>query len=98
MNPVTRRQFIRTGAIVLGAPCIIPASVLGADAPSKKITVGFIGTGDHGTNWNLRRYLNHKDAKIVMVCDVDRLLFWGRFSGDSSATLHTPVPVHTMPV
>jgi myo-inositol 2-dehydrogenase / D-chiro-inositol 1-dehydrogenase len=73
MNPVTRRQFIRTGAIVLGAPCIIPASVLGADAPSKKITVGFIGTGDHGTNWNLRRYLNHKDAKIVMICDVDRL-------------------------
>jgi len=45
--------------------------VLGADAPSKKITIGFIGTGDHGTNWNLRRYLKLQDSRVLVVCDVD---------------------------
>jgi predicted dehydrogenase len=33
--------------------------------------VGFIGTGDHGTTWNLRRYLNFSDARVLVVCDVD---------------------------
>ena len=45
--------------------------MLGADAPSKKITIGFIGTGDHGTTYNLHRYLELRDAKVLMVCDVD---------------------------
>ena len=53
------------------APCLIPARVLGADAPSKKITIGFIGTGDHGTGWNLRRYMQMDDARVLVVCDVD---------------------------
>jgi predicted dehydrogenase len=53
------------------APAFIPARLLGAEAPSKKITVGFIGTGDHGTGWNLRRYLELREAKVVAVCDVD---------------------------
>jgi len=55
----------------MALPCLVPASVRGADAPSKKITVGFIGTGDHGTGWNLRRYLELSDAKVLVVCDVD---------------------------
>jgi hypothetical protein len=49
----------------------IPAR-FGADAPSNLITMGFIGTGDHGTGWNLRRYLELKKmARVVVVCDVD---------------------------
>jgi len=71
MKRISRRLFVRTGAAAMVAPCIIPARVLGADAPSKKITIGFIGTGDHGTGWNLRRYLNHDDARVLVVCDVD---------------------------
>ncbi len=71
MKPISRRLFVRAGAVSIVAPVLIPARVLGADAPSKKITVGFIGTGDHGTGWNLRRYLNHNDAQVRVVCDVD---------------------------
>lgn len=72
---ITRRSFLKGtlgAAALLGvAPTIIPAKVLGADAPSNKIAVGFIGTGDHGTHWNLEYYLKLKDAKVVAVCDVD---------------------------
>jgi myo-inositol 2-dehydrogenase / D-chiro-inositol 1-dehydrogenase len=71
MKSISRRQFVQTGAIAVAVPALIPARLLGADAPSNKITVGFIGTGDHGTSWNLRRYLQLRDARVVMVCDVD---------------------------
>jgi predicted dehydrogenase len=74
----TRRDFLQTSAGAAGAavalPHVLPASVLGRDgavAPSEKITVGFIGTGSHGTGWNLRYYLNQPDAQVVAVCDVD---------------------------
>lgn len=71
MQPLSRRQFLRAGTVAVAAPYLVPASVLGADAPSKKITVGFIGVGDHGTGWNLPPYLRHPEAKVLMVCDVD---------------------------
>ena len=68
---VSRRQFLRTAAAGVALPCFVPASVLGADAPSRKITVGFIGVGNHGLGWNLDRYLKLRDARVLMVCDVD---------------------------
>ncbi len=75
---ISRRGFLQHSAGVAGtalaAPYIVPASVLGQDgvvAPSDKITVGFIGTGSHGTHWNLRFYKQQPDAQIVAVCDVD---------------------------
>jgi predicted dehydrogenase len=71
MKTLSRRQFVRAGMAGLAAPYFIPTGVLGADAPSKKITIGFIGTGDHGTTWNLRRYLELKEAIVLVVCDVD---------------------------
>jgi myo-inositol 2-dehydrogenase / D-chiro-inositol 1-dehydrogenase len=71
-NRITRRCFIQTSATVLAVPCLIPAKVLGTDAPSKKITIGFIGTGDHGRSWNLRRYLTLPESRVLVVCDVDR--------------------------
>ena len=71
MKQISRRYFLRTAAASVAVPYLVPASVLGADAPSKKITIGFIGTGDHGTGWNLERYLKLPDAKVLMVCDVD---------------------------
>ena len=73
----SRRSFIRkvaaTGAFI-AAPQIVPSSVLGREghtAPSERITVGFIGIGGHGFDWNLPPYLQHKDARIVAACDVD---------------------------
>lgn len=75
---LSRRTFIRrtatTACLAAVAPQIVPSSVLGADghtAPSNRIAVGFIGTGRHGVGWNLPPYLQHKDAQVVAVCDVD---------------------------
>lgn len=67
----SRRRFLRTTAGALMVPCVAPGRLFGAEAPSRQITVGFIGTGDHGVGWNLRRYLQFKDARVLAVCDVD---------------------------
>lgn len=71
MKTFSRRHFLRLGAVAAAAPCIIPSQVLGAEAPSKQINVGFIGVGSHGTDWNLRRYLGLRDTRVRVVCDVD---------------------------
>src|SRR5258708_26551163 len=71
MKRLSRRQFLKTGVAGATLPYFIPASVLGAEGPSKRITIGFIGTGDHGTTWNLQRYLQLKAAKVLVRCDVD---------------------------
>jgi predicted dehydrogenase len=72
---LTRRAFLQHTATALAtAPLVVRSSVLGADgavAPSNQITVGFIGVGDHGTNWNLAYYLRLPAARVVAVCDVD---------------------------
>jgi len=60
---------VATTAALLG-PTIVPASVLGADAPSNRITFGFIGVGRMGTG-DMREILGLKQAQIVAVCDVD---------------------------
>ncbi len=73
---ISRRRFLRhtasAGAAFAAFPTIIPARLLGADAPSKKITIGFIGAGGHAIGWNLPKYLKLPDARILTVCDVDR--------------------------
>ena len=78
-RPVSRRNFLgKMTAAAAGAamaPHIVPASALGkenAAPPSERITLGIIGTGDHGVNRNIKRFLPEPDAQIVAVCDVDR--------------------------
>ena len=75
---INRRVLLRKTAgaagIAFGMPYVVPSTVLGKDgavAPSEKITVGMIGTGSHGTHYNLRSYLKQADAQILAVCDVD---------------------------
>lgn len=75
---LSRRSFLHKSAITAFsaaiAPQILPSSVLGkggAASPNNRITVGFIGTGDHGVNWNLGPYLRHPEAQVVAACDVD---------------------------
>jgi myo-inositol 2-dehydrogenase / D-chiro-inositol 1-dehydrogenase len=74
-SQLTRRAFLRRSAISTAvAPLVVRSTVLGADggvAPSNRITVGFIGTGDHGMGWNLPPYLRHPAARVLAVCDVD---------------------------
>ncbi|MEP0844465.1 MAG: Gfo/Idh/MocA family oxidoreductase [Phycisphaerae bacterium] len=71
MSQITRRDVLRAGSAALAFPMFIPARLLKADAPGNKITVGFIGTGSHGTGHNLTRYLQMPDARVLAVCDVD---------------------------
>lgn len=64
-------------AVMAGAaaPFFVPGPALGLDgnvAPSERITLGVIGTGDHGINRNIKRFLPEPDATILAVCDVDR--------------------------
>ena len=50
-NTLSRRGFLKSsaaaGAALLG-PTIVPASVFGANAPSERINVGFVGVGRMG--------------------------------------------------
>lgn len=78
MNPPsTRRQFLRQSAIAaaaLGVPTFIPARALGRAgnvAPSNRVTLGVIGTGNQGTN-DLRNFLKDERVQVVALCDVNR--------------------------
>jgi len=68
-----RREFLKAGlavGAVFGAPSVIPSRVLGAYAPSNRITVGFIGLGNQSTV-DLPAFLKQPDAQVVAVCDVN---------------------------
>jgi predicted dehydrogenase len=69
--PLTRRRLLRWTAGA--APLVLPGRVLGLDgvpAPSARITLGFIGVGNHGHGYNLKSFLQESDARAVAVCDV----------------------------
>jgi predicted dehydrogenase len=68
---LNRRQFLKCTGLALAFPAIIPGRVLGADAPSKRITLGIIGCGNQGTS-NTRAFLDLKDCQVVAACDVDK--------------------------
>ena len=74
-TPSSRRNFLKTalagtaGALVF--PTIIPARVLGAEAPSKKIQMGQIGCGGMG-HGDMHELMNSPEVRYVAVCDVDR--------------------------
>lgn len=68
-----RRQFLKCAAVfsaAAGAPLVVPASVFGANAPSNRIHVGFIGGGNQSTI-DLPAFLGHDDCRVVAVCDVN---------------------------
>lgn len=65
---ISRRRFIRSAAIGT-APLILAPHLFAGKAPSKQITLGFIGVGDHGLNYNLKHFLKEEDCRVVAVCD-----------------------------
>jgi len=69
-----RRRFLKhslgLAGTILWAPTYVPSSVLGAEAPSNRITVGFIGVGRMGLG-DLREVLGLKQTQVLAVCDVD---------------------------
>jgi len=67
-----RRLFLKksgialagTGLITFGAGCT-------ASGPNDLINIGMIGTGSHGTGYNLKNYLRYPElCRVVAVCDV----------------------------
>lgn len=67
----SRRRFLKGTAAAIGFPSIIPASVLGQNAPSKKITMAVIGWGMMGPG-NTKKFLAESDCQVVAACDIDK--------------------------
>ncbi len=72
---LNRRAFLgratKMAGVASAIPWIVPASVFGAAAPSNRIQVACIGTGNQGIGI-LRRFLQNDDVQIVGVCDVNK--------------------------
>ena len=70
-----RRKFINRTALgtaaLVGFPSIVPAHVLGKDAPSNKINIGQIGCGRIARDHDIYDTIRFNDARYVAVCDVD---------------------------
>ena len=70
---INRRNFIKSASFGAAAFSIVPASVLGANAPSNKLNIAGVGVGGMGGG-NIRAM---ESENIVALCDVD----WNKASG-----------------
>ena len=76
MNPpksteaVTRRNFLRNGAIAGSGLMILPSGTLfGQNTPNNRLNVALIGAGGRG-----RAHIpTLKDENVVAICDVDQI-------------------------
>lgn len=79
MTRMRRRDFLKAGAAAaLALPTIIPARVLGAEAPSKTLALASIGVGRMGQG-DMREALHagaDRGARVVAVCDLDMVRAW----------------------
>ena len=78
-NPLNRRSFIGQSvkaaagaAIAVNFPTIVPARVLGKDAPSNIINVASIGCGRISTSHDMLCISRYPGARIMAVCDLDK--------------------------
>src|SRR4029078_7158053 len=74
----SRRAFMTTAGggllastVAAGFPSIVPASVLGANAPSNQINIGAIGTGGISRVHEPPGSLRYDTAPIMAVCALD---------------------------
>jgi len=73
-NKQTRRLFLKTAGLAttaLAMPTIVPASVLGKNAPSNQITIGMIATGRQAIKVNLKQFLGLDQVRVIAVNDPD---------------------------
>ncbi|HEX7977061.1 MAG TPA: Gfo/Idh/MocA family oxidoreductase [Gemmatimonadaceae bacterium] len=73
-DSISRRTFIqRTGvtAAVVAAPMIIPARLLGANAPSNRVRVGHIGAGRIAQGHDMVGVAGSDLADVLAVADLD---------------------------
>ncbi len=73
----SRRAFLKgvaSASVAMGFPTVVPSSVLGKasrPAPSNRMTLACIGTGNNGINW-MRNFLNDDRVELVAIADVNR--------------------------
>jgi len=70
-----RRRFLQSAGLLAAgaaAPTILPSRLFGAQAPSARVTLGFIGTGRQAYGLNLPEFMAVPGVQVVAVCDVDR--------------------------
>jgi hypothetical protein len=76
---MNRRNFVKnslkasaaTSIGIAGFPTIVPASVIGKNAPSNKINIGAIGVGRISREHDMLETLKYDQARIMAVCDLD---------------------------
>jgi predicted dehydrogenase len=78
ITAATRREFLTatgTGIVAsaarAGFPAIVPASVIGANAPGNRINIGAIGNGRISRVHDLPGLWKYDTARIMTVCDLD---------------------------
>jgi predicted dehydrogenase len=69
---LSRRNFLRGSAAVTAVSAfnIVPASVLGQNAPSNRIAMAMVGCGGMGQG-NMGSFLSMDDVVVRIVCDVN---------------------------
>ncbi|MGN0847851.1 MAG: Gfo/Idh/MocA family protein [Kiritimatiellia bacterium] len=67
----TRRGFLAAGA-GFGLFNLVPSRVLGATAPSNRVTMALIGSGSQGCH-DMNGFLGLDDVRVLAVCDVNRV-------------------------
>ena len=72
MQRITRRRFIGGASVAAGSalvfPTIVPSSVFGASAPSRRAALGQIGLGGQGSGL-LQGFLGVTQSQSLAVCD-----------------------------
>lgn len=69
-----RRTFLKSASLLAAgaaAPTILPARLFGAQAPSRRVTLAFIGTGRQCYGLNIPEFMAVPGVQVVAVCDVD---------------------------
>jgi tetratricopeptide (TPR) repeat protein len=67
----SRRSFIKAAACAVALPTVVPRSVFGANAPSNRLNVDFIGLGNQ-SKIDLPAFLKNDDVQVLAVCDVNK--------------------------
>lgn len=70
---ITRRKAITTLALSGAGFAILPSTLCGASAPSKRVNIAMIRTGRQGIQVNMATFLGMANVRVIAVCDVDRL-------------------------
>ncbi len=81
---LTRRGLLERAAAcaaVAALPSVVPASVVGAAAPSGRVTLGCIGVGGRGM-LNTNGLMHSRGGQVLAVCDVN-----GQRRGRAKATV-----------